>query len=201
MPMQARGIAVFPRLNEPDTKFDAAGVYSTRLRMTADAAAPLLSRLEKMQEAAVAEAQAEKKGKRVKQQDLPIEPELDEDGNETGNFILKAKMKASGVSKKTGKPWSRKFPLFDSNGQPTNVNVGGGSEIVIAFEPSAYNSASIGVGVTLRLEAAQVIRVAGMGQSSGNFGFAAVEGGFVDEGDVPTGEEPVVTDSADDYEF
>lgn len=202
--IKARGRAVFPKLNEPDTKFNPEGVYTTKLIMTPEEAEPLLAQLERMQDDAVKKAQAKKKGKRVKTQDLPIQPEYDEEGNETGNFELKTKMKASGVSQKTGKPWTRKLPLFDAQGNPTNVRVGGGSEIIVAMEPSAYDSASIGVGVTLRLEAVQVISLAsGGGRDASGFGFGAVEGGFVSSGEDEVAPASDVEDEegADEYEF
>lgn len=203
--LKARGTAKFPWLNRPDTKFNLEGDFKVDVVLTPDEAQPLIDRLEAMQAEALKEAQAKKKGKRVKQADLPIQPELDEDGEETGNFVLRTKMKASGVSKKTGKPWSRKLPLFDAQGTPTNVRVGGGSEIIVAFEPSAYDSSSVGVGVTLRMEAVQVITLReGGGASSSSFGFGSVEGGFVasdeDNAGEPDTEAPQAEDE-DGYDF
>ncbi|MCH2199767.1 MAG: hypothetical protein MK081_13390 [Flavobacteriales bacterium] len=203
MKLQARGRAVFPKLNEPDTKFNPEGIFTTKLILSPEVADPLIAKLEAMQAEAVKKAQAKKKGKRVKQQDLPIQPAYDEDGNETGDYELKTKMKASGVSNKTGNPWTRKLPLFDSTGKPTNVQVGGGSEIICAMEASAYDSASIGVGVTLRLEAVQVVNLAAGGsRSASDFAFGSVEGGFVstDESEVASSDETSEEDAAE-YEF
>ena len=72
------------------------------------------------------------------------------------------------------------------------------------MEPSAYDSASIGVGVTLRLEAVQVISLAsGGGRDASGFGFGAVEGGFVSSGEDEVAPTSDVEDEegADEYEF
>lgn len=184
-----RGIARFAWLNKPDTKFDSAGVYKTDLILSPEVAEPLIARFEKMREAAMADFQQEKKGKRAKEADLPIRPELDEDGNETGNYVAKVKMKASGVAKRTGKAWSRKLPLFDSVGSQTNARVGGGSDIICCVMPKAWSNAKGECSVTMYLEAVQVMRAAGgSAQDAGAFGFKAQEGGFVaptDDEDTP----------------
>ena len=204
--VQIRGIAKVPHLNDPDTKFDDAGVFKTDLVVAADVAEPLIARFEKMQAAKMDEYQKEKKGKRAKAADLPIQPELDEDGNETGSYIVRVKMKASGISKKTGKAWSRQLPLFDSVGNPTSARVGGGSDIIVAVEPASWSNPKGECSVTLRLEAVQVIRASGGGgRSAGAFGFGAVEGGFVaseDEEAAPAAapaSEDSSSDAADAY--
>lgn len=104
-----KGTASFPRLNEPDTKFDPAGVYNTKLILSAEDGERLSKRFDKMRDQIVAEQEEKSKGKAPRLNDHPLNPEYDEDGNETGNWVLSAKMKASGVSKKTNKPWSRKL--------------------------------------------------------------------------------------------
>lgn len=209
-----KGTASFPRLNEPDTKFDPAGVYNTKLILSAEDGERLSKRFDKMRDQIVAEQEEKSKGKAPRLNDHPLNPEYDEDGNETGNWVLSAKMKASGVSKKTNKPWSRKLPIFDSEGNPTNVKVTGGSEVILAIEPTPYAMAGkekgkpiVTCGVSLRLEACQVIKLGSAGgRDASGFGFGAVEGGFVaSEDDEPTTapEAPSSEDgeTGEDYDF
>lgn len=174
-----RGIARYPHLNEPDTKFDADGLYKVTVEVSAAVAAPLIAEFTAMQKKAMAEFQAEKKGKRATAVDLPITPKLDEDLNETGVYEVKAKMKASGTSQRTGKPYTRKLPIFDSFGNPTNAKVGGGSEIIISVNAREWSNPKGECSVTCYLEAVQVVRlVEGGSASSSKFGFGAIEGGF-----------------------
>lgn len=185
--IQVRGTASFPRLNEPDTKFDAAGVFNTKLILSAEAAAPLVARFDKMRADEIARQAEIAQGKKPMVNDHPLNPEYDESGAETGNWVLSCKMKASGISKKTGKAWSRQVPIFDSKGKPTSIRVVGGSEIICSIEPITYAVAgkekgkpTVTCGVSLRLEAVQLIRTSGARDASG-FGFGEVEGGYVAE--------------------
>lgn len=180
--MQIRGIARYPWLNKPDTKFNDRGVFKTDLELEPEVAGPILEILEKMQAAEFARAKKERKGKKVKEADLPIQPKLDEEGEETGTFILKTSTYASGKSKKTGEHWNRKLPLFDGAGKPTHVRIGSGSEIIISVSVAAWTNAKGEVGVKFYLEAVQVIRVvAGSGASADKFGFGAVEGAYTSD--------------------
>lgn len=82
--------------------------------------------------------QTKKTKKKVepKAADLPYFDEVDEDGNDTGRVIASFKSTASGVSKKTGKPWKRTVPLFDAKGQPIKKPVDGGSVLIVAYSAS-----------------------------------------------------------------
>ena len=193
--LHVKGTASFPRLNEPDTKFDADGNFNTKLILPAEIGEPLSARFDKMRAAEVAEQEEANAGRAPRVNDHPLNPEFDEDGNETGNWVLSCKMKASGKAKKTGKPWSRKLPIFDAQGKATNVRVGGGSEIICAIEPISYavpgkekGKPIVTCGVSLRLEAVQVLKLAGSARDAGGFGFGAHEGGFSasDDDEPPT---------------
>jgi len=187
---QVRGTASFPRLNEPDTKFDAAGVFNTKLILSAEAAAPLVARFDQMRDAEVSRQAELSNGKKPVVNDHPLNPEYDEDGAETGNWVLSCKMKASGISKK-GKAWSRQLPLFDSLGSPTSVRITGGSDIICAIEPITYAVAGkekgkpiVTCGVSLRLEAVQLLQTSGGSRDAGGYGFGQHEGGFVASDDA-----------------
>jgi hypothetical protein len=193
--IQVAGVALFPWFNTPDTKFQPAGVYKATIELDADTAAPLLERFEAMRAMQAADYAVAKRGKKAKLADLPLTPMLDEDGEETGMYGLKVKMSASGISKKDGKPWQRKLPLFDGLGKPTNAKVGGGSQVIVAIGPKGWTNAKGECSVTCYLEAVQVLQLVTGGQSTASrFGFGAVDGAFV------AGNEPAERDDdeADD---
>ena len=87
---------------------------------------------------------------------------MDEDGNETGNVIIKfkSKYKPSVVDAK--------------NNLMVDHNIYGGSVLRVGGVVSFYNSA-IGCGVTIRLGAVQIIEYV-EGSAGGNFGFGEEEG-------------------------
>jgi hypothetical protein len=195
-----KGIFRFPKLTEPDTKFKAEGEYSVGLILSADDAAAIgLMRLIDTEAAAsLANAKANAKtpaeAKRWETKYLPYSPEEDrETGEPTGNVIFKFSMKASGVSKKTGKPWERKPVLFDAKGMVIKggINIGGGTTGKVSFEVIPYAATTqSGASVKLALEAAQIIELRSFGeQSASSFGFGEEDGyeapatsaGFSDE--------------------
>ena len=83
-----RGIALYPRLNEPDTKFNANGEYRVRLRITPEQAETLTGWLDEATEAGIdiaLEAASKKKGgskltrEKVKIADRGVQPEYDDE--------------------------------------------------------------------------------------------------------------------------
>ena len=99
------GVAVYPKLNEPETRFDPDGVYECRLRLNEEDAKPFVSELEKIhKEAYDYNCKAQKK-KTLKTADLPVKPVVDDDtGEETGEVEIKFKLNAK-VTTKGGKAW------------------------------------------------------------------------------------------------
>lgn len=184
------GAAVFPHLHAPDTKFDDRGVYTTRMRFTGEAADEIVALLdaeyEKSYEESVAEVM-DKKGlkekaarAKVKEGPEPYKMELDEDGEETGAVIVNFKMKASG-QRKDGTTWTRKPAIFDAAGKPVAVGlkIGSGSSLRISTDINRWYMPALGAGVSLRLNAVQVIEFQTWGDMSAEAaGFDAVEGGF-----------------------
>lgn len=204
--LTVKGTAIYPHLNTPDTKFKDEGEYHTKLRIDADTAEKLTRAFRPIQDAEVEKVQRDKlKGKKPKVADLPIKAEEDEDDNETGEFVIRVKMKASG--EKNGKTWNRKVPIFDSQGKPSNAKIGGGSVLQVAFEPAAYYSAKDKeVGVTCYLEAVQIVelREGGQGPSAAKFNFGKVEGGYDASSETAKGstdEDEADEGAADDYNF
>jgi hypothetical protein len=184
-----RGVAIFPKLSKPDTKFKAEGEYSCKLRLQPDALpAELVEKLVEMRDTFAAETRdrltAEKKGakaKTLKVREGLTTDETDKDsGESTGFVILNAKMTAAGVSKKDGKPWSRSPKLFDAKGTPlkANAQIWGGSELKLAVEAIPYYTPKDNeVGISFRLEAVQVlVLVSGTAKDAAGYGFGEEEG-------------------------
>jgi hypothetical protein len=197
-----KGTFVYPRLNTPDTKFKDEGEYQVRLRVSAEEAAPVIEKVDALAteifeatkasiEEEIAAATKAKKplGKlkeklaKLKYTDKCYKPALDDDGNETGEIEFNFKMTASGVSKKNGKPWTRAPQVFDGKGKELKgkaiPSIWGGT---IGRVDGFYNPfcTAVGAGVSLRLEAVQIIKLqSGSGSASAaQRGFAAEEDGY-----------------------
>lgn len=177
----ALGVAVWPHLNSPDYEYDEGGVYQVKLRLSGADAEKFEAFCADQQKQAAVEAKEEGKFKgkgKVPLADLPFKE--DEDGNKLFNF----KMKASGTTR-GGEKFTRSPKLFDAQGQPCNdARVGGGSVIRVSFEPYRYYAKMVGgAGVSLRLEAVQIITLEEWtsGRNAEGFGFEATDGYSVDE--------------------
>ena len=169
------GIAVYPKLEKPDTKFDVNGVYSVDLDLTPEDAAPLLAQMEKIADRAYEAECKAKGGKKLKRADMPWKD------TEDGKVRVKFKLKAVGGS--GDKTWTQKPALFDAKGQPiSDVGVGSGSTVKVAFEVFPYYTAMVGHGLSLRLKAVQVLELKQYipGDRFDAFGFEATDG-FVKE--------------------
>lgn len=169
------GIAVYPKLEKPDTKFDANGVFSVDLDLSGADAQHLMSQLTKVVDAAYANECKERGKKSLKRADSPWKEV------EGGKTRFKFKLKAKGG---TGdKQWDQKPAIFDAKGNPvTDLSIGSGSVIKVAFEAAPYFTAMVGHGLSLRLKAVQVIELRQWvpGDNFDGFGFKATDG-FVKE--------------------
>jgi len=176
------GIAQYPRLNVPDTKFVPEGNYSVKLEFTGDEAQELSAFLDTKMQESFAEAKKENPAKKVKQADAPYS------WNDDGVLSVNFKMKASGTTK-DGKAWNRKPALFDAKGKPLDVGltVGGGSKLILSYTPAPFYTVLIGAGLSMRLEAVQVIELkeGGSSQSSESFGFEVRDGYEAKESTTP----------------
>src|SRR3989344_6237453 len=184
-----RGVFHYPWLNKADTKFDKEGVYTTGLILDAGPAAKLASQIDAAIDAKFDEQKAAliKKGDGAKAKKLskrqPYADVCDSEGEPTGKVKFNFKVKAVGQNDK-GETWSNKPALFDSAGKPIDVAVYGGSEGKGAFQIVPYYSAKdVEVGVTLRLKAAQIIKLVSGGQKTAEgYGFGVEEDGYVSDG-------------------
>lgn len=175
------GIAIYPHLTEPDTKFNAMGEYKVSLSLSEDEAAPIVEKVDEVMEQAQELIPA---GKRKKEAEPPYFPELDDEGQETGRVVFKFKMKAK-VNTKDGRTIEMSPKMFDSKGTlMTDVDsIWGGSILRVSADLIPYYVAAVGAGVSMRLKAVQIIelRTGGGGSDAANYGFDATEGFTVEK--------------------
>ncbi len=214
------GIAVFPALTTPDTKFakNGIGVYKTGLKLPADH--PFVEKVREMHEAACKAARKELEEKnadlpkpkqvnlaKVIDSDPPMKDDVDTEGNPTGNVIINFKANAGYIDKKTEQVKPLRMPLFDAKGKPVKgIDVWGGSRIAVNYEALPYYVASSkSVGVSLRLNAVQVIELRnGQAKDAAAFGFGSHDEGFDSSGGGEEGTFPAAggdTPAEDGDEF
>lgn len=197
-----KGTFKFPRLNEPDTKFKADGEYSVKLILDGEQAEKLIKKLQPYYDEAVKAGEAAYKKlpvKTRKQNDFKTVPFYhpvydDDTEEETGDYEFTFKMKASGENKKTGKRWTMKPVVFDAKGVPLKKvpNVWGGTVGKVSFsipymqddnEAPGFFTVGVGAGLSLRLEAVQIIELVSGGGSRNakDYGFGEEDGFSADD--------------------
>lgn len=210
----AKGILKYPRLNAPDYGTDnfpkEGGEYNTKVIISGAELERLQKKMDRIYDEAIAEGKEKFEKKAVaKRKKTPFAenpyftPVYNEDEEETGDFEISVKTKASGVSKKTGKKWSRKVPLYDAklNKLSPNVNVYGGTVAKVSFTVSPYFvDANHLAGLSLRLEGVQVLELVSGGEASASsLGFEE-EDGFEYDGSADEDEDDVAEDEDDEEE-
>ncbi len=187
------GVARYPHLVIPDTKWKPEGEYKVDLVLTGEQAEALRPKLEALHDKGFEELKKEHygdapnspKAKRLKKENLPLKPQEDEEGNETGAYLLACKRGASG-EKKDGTTWKAKIDIVDSAGKKMSkegLSIWGGSKLRVDVDVMAWFSPKDNVvGLKLEIVGVQIIElVAGGGERESSFG--AVEGGYVADED------------------
>jgi len=160
------GVANYPYISKPDTQFDAEGVYKVTLAVPEEEAKPIVDLINAELLAGIKALKEAKPKTKFKSAPLPYSKEEDDDGNETGNILIKFKSKAA-----------YKPSVFDAKNNPmVNHNIWGGSELKVNGAIAFYSSPSIGQGVTLRLRAVQVIQYVEGSDGAGKFNFEEEDG-------------------------
>lgn len=210
--MTPKGVARFPALTTPDTKFAAEGEYKIGVILPEDAinidtgkhkGKGIMAMLQEYAQKAYDEAKADLeesiktlKGEKLvkakkalaelKLGDLPAKPEYDDEGNETGNIVVNFKMKAERKDKKTGKVIKMAPKLFDAQGKPLpkGIDIWGGSEVKVAGSLNPfYIPGTSTAGVGIRLAAVQVIELRSSGGGdASSYGFGKEDGYEAPEG-------------------
>lgn len=173
----AKGVAYYPYISAPDTNFDEQGHYKVNLCLSEAEAQPVIELIKQTVVEGIKALKKDKPNMEIKQAPLPFSKELDDDGNPTGNVIVKFKSKAA-----------YKPAVFDSKGNMmTKSNIYGGSEVKVNGSCAFFHTAMIGAGVSIRLRAVQVIQYVEGASGANKFGFDEVDGFTVEE-DVFTSE-------------
>ena len=199
-----KGIAVYPRLDKPDTKFNDNGTYKTDLKISAKDAKPLLDKLTAMYKDWVGKAHP--KNPDQSNRNAFYFMALDDQGNETGDIILKLRV-TNKITKK-GDLWDRRPAQFDAKGTPIAKHkaVSGGSTLKVSFEVYQYQLPTGAKGMSLQPEAVQIIDLIEWNgnKDAGGYGFGQEDGysddtaGFSDESDGGGDDDYVPSDESSD---
>ena len=159
------GTAVWPKLNEPDTRYSTEGQFSVTLRLGGEDAVALMKDIDAFY-AVGYEWHCQDQGKNTikKCSSMPYEAVESDTGEKTGEVNFKFKLKHR-VETRRGDTFIQTVALFDGEGTPMKEVVGGGSLIF---------------GISLWVNAVQVkeLAEASGGTTAESFGFSALEGGY-----------------------
>jgi hypothetical protein len=172
-----KGLASYPFINKPSTKFNQDGEYSIKLIVGKDEARNFANQIKSVIAEYETEQKALLKKDKLKHADLPYSVEGD-------NVVFRFKNNAV-IKSRTGETWEQKVAIFDAKGNPCTELVGSNSVVKVACEIAPYYVPAIGLGASLRLKAVQVIELVApsMLASASAFGFSAEEEGFVSGGE------------------
>ena len=170
------GIASWPKLNEPDTKFNPDGTYEVNLLVPEGDLDKIGSAVETVQQGSM--------------KNNFFKEDLDSEGNPTGKYLVKFKMKAI-VRPRNSKAFTQKPILVDANGDRMFDKIGGGSRIEVKYTVAPYDA--FGGGVSLRLKAVRVLDLVQPGGDVGEWG--ETEGTYQASGEpeVPEGSDGELT--------
>lgn len=168
------GTAVYPKLVEPDTAFDEAGVYTCKLHVTKEEFTEFKAKVDKMAEAAyTAECQRQNNSEVRKAPSCPVRVTQD------GDYEILAKQKAK-ITTRKGETIEFKIPLYDSQIKriENKPKIGSGSRIRMSVIFSPWFVSSQGWGYTLRLKEAQVLEMVEYSSGGGTSSFSAEAEGY-----------------------
>lgn len=165
------GVAFYPHLRQPEVYEGAEIGYTCKLMLTPEETEELKALLE--QELEFAKKMTDFAGKKFNKPTLGMGEDKD------GNVIFKFK-KLAHFKSKSGEVITTTVPIFDATGKPIpkEVNPANGSQIRVAFSVYPFYKSSAVHGLSLRLEAVQVIELKEYNgqQNADGFGFKATEG-------------------------
>lgn len=174
------GTARYPWLTTPDTRFNEEGEYAVQLLLPEDdpKVKALVKRIKDTYEEFRATLDDPKKAKK-RPESFGFSPDIDDNGDETGYIVFKFKAKTGYINKKGERVELAPPPLFDAKLKPLpdGMSIWSGTTMIINFTPSAYFQGK-NCGVTLRLNACQIIELVSGGASrdAGSYGFEDEEG-------------------------
>ena len=192
-----RGEALYPYLKAPEVYEGEEVGYTIQVKFSKEDTDKVLAILEEELESA--KNSSEFKGKRWSK-----EPRMGFREDQNGDIVFKFKTKAT-IKTKAGDIVKRTVPVYDSVGKPVDVAIGNGSVVRVAFQIVPYWKSSTNNGLSLYLDAVQVIELIEYngGGNATAFGFDVEEGGFVGGSANPFDDEDVAPceDAGKDEEF
>jgi hypothetical protein len=192
----------YPKLIEAETKFNPEGVYKVTAVIPAEDAVGVADQLDALLEAHKASLKAQSPTTKFKL----VDPSFGyEDIDGAPCFVLTAKMKAKGVSR-DGRAWSSAPALFDAKGAAVKDReslrgMWSGTTGRVSFEACPFYQPGIGVGLSLRLKAVQILDLVESGGTADAFGFQE-EAGWAStsvEGPVPFDSTGTASDEGFDF--
>ena len=132
------GTASWPWLNKPDVRFDADGIYHVKLVMSKEESKKIAKVIKPLMNG----------GKHN-----PLKPEVDDQGNDTGNMFCQFKMKALVKSRKGD--FTQTPNLLNQEGERIQTAIGAGSKLKVAYQAVPFDQG--GGGVTMRLKKVRVL--------------------------------------------
>jgi hypothetical protein len=163
------GEALYPRLTTPDVYNGQPVGYSIQMRFSDESTKALIDEITKEWENAKLNDDAVK-GKKFANGTIPYLGYREEDD---GSVTFKFKTKHEYTDKETGEVKKRVVPVFDTKGKLLDVNLGNGSKVIVAYQMNPYFTSNKNYGVTLYLDAVQVIDLIEYngGGTAASFGF------------------------------
>jgi hypothetical protein len=191
----------YPKLIEPETKFNPEGVYKVTAVLDAEDATDIADQLDQLLTRHKDSLKAQAPSQKFKLADLPYGFE-EIDGKPC--FVIKTKMKAKGIDR-DGRAWSAAPALFDAKGNAVKdrdslKGMWSGTVGKVSFEACPFHQAAIGAGITLRLKAVQIISLIEGGGSAEGYGFGEEEGWTAGQS-TSTPFDATGTQVPDDYDF
>lgn len=172
------GIAVWPRLSEPSTRFVADGVYECGLRYSGAEATRVIASIKQYAKEGYEQLCRELGKSKLKIGPMPYSEEED------GSIVVKTKLKAK-ITKKDGGVIVQRPAVFDARGNLIKADlvpkIGGGSVLKACCEVFPFFMATSGYGISLRLRAVQLIKLVEYvdGGDAKSLGFTTEEEGYV----------------------
>lgn len=182
-----KGEALYAYLTKPEVYEGKEMGYSIQMKFSEEDT-------QKMKEAIQSELEAAKASPDFKGKKWSAEPFLGYKEKDDGDVIFKFKM-GTEYKMKTGEVKKRVVPVFDSNGHVVkDAEIGNGSIVRVNFSMIPFNMNPRMNGISMRLNAVQIVTLVPYGQRSAEqYGFGNEEGGYT----VPE-ETEYSEDAADD---
>ena len=165
------GSAVYPKLINPDTKFNADGVYSCKIIVSEEDYNSFRAQIDPLVEQEYNKYLIASGKQKLKRATETVRI------NDEGGFEINTKQTAKTTTKQ-GDVLEFKIALYDADVKPITdePNIGSGSKMRLSVQPYFWNISALGFGYTLRLKAAQILEL--VEYSSDSNVFSKEAGGF-----------------------